>query len=295
MNANSHEVPVDGKVLACIDASVYADSVADHAAWAAQRLGAPLRFLHVLDREAHPAAAADYSGNIGLEAQAELLQELVELDAKRSRLSAERGRLLLAHARSRAAEAGVAGAEGLQRHGGLADTLAAIESDVRLFVLGKRGEAADFDKGHLGGNLERVARAVHRPLLVASRAFRPVARFAIAFDGSPTTRKCVQMVARSPLLRGLPCHLVSAGDAGDRALCDAQAWAAGALADAGFGVEASIAAGDADAVIGDHVKEHGIDLLVMGAYGHSKVRRLIVGSTTTAMVRTCLIPILLLR
>ncbi|WP_407351969.1 universal stress protein [Luteimonas sp. R10] len=294
MNANSYEIPADGKVLACVDASVYADSVADHAAWAAQRLDAPLQFLHVLDREAHPTAAADYSGNIGLEAQAELLQELAELDEKRSRLSAERGRLLLARARTRAADAGADDTEGLQRHGSLAETLAGLEAGARLLVLGKRGESADFDKGHLGANLERVARAVHRPLLVASRAFRPVARFAIAFDGSQTTRKCVQMVAQSPLFRGLPCHLVSAGDGND-ALREAQAWAGGVLAEAGFEVQASLAAGDAESVIGNHVREHGIDLLVMGAYGHSKIRQLIVGSTTTAMIRSCLIPVLLLR
>lgn len=294
MSANSYEIPVDGKVLACIDASVYADSVADHAAWAARRLGAPLQFLHVLDRDAHPTAAADYSGNIGLEAQAELLQELTELDEKRSRLSAERGRLLLARARTRATEAGADDAEGLQRHGSLAETLTGLEAGARLLVLGKRGESADFDKGHLGANLERVARAVHRPLLVASRAFRPITRFAIAFDGSPTTRKCVQMVAQSPLLRDMPCHLVSAGN-GDAALGEAQAWAISLLADAGFQVDAPVIAGDADTVIGNYVSEHDIDLLVMGAYGHSKIRRLIVGSTTTAMIRSCLIPVLLLR
>ena len=36
-------------------------------------------------------------------------------------------------------------------------------------------------------------------------------------------------------------------------------------------------------------------LLVMGAYGHSPLRNLIVGSTTTAMVRTVRVPVLLVR
>ena len=30
--------------------------------------------------------------------------------------------------------------------------------------------------------------------------------------GSPTTRRCVEMVCASPLLKGLDCDLVSAGD-----------------------------------------------------------------------------------
>lgn len=36
-------------------------------------------------------------------------------------------------------------------------------------------------------------------------------------------------------------------------------------------------------------------VLVMGAYGHSPLRTLIVGSTTTAMIRTVHVPIILVR
>ncbi|MBU2284983.1 MAG: universal stress protein, partial [Gammaproteobacteria bacterium] len=39
----------------------------------------------------------------------------------------------------------------------------------------------------------------------------------------------------------------------------------------------------------------GADLLVMGAYGHSRIRQLIVGSTTTALLRTSPVPVLVLR
>lgn len=37
------------------------------------------------------------------------------------------------------------------------------------------------------------------------------------------------------------------------------------------------------------------DLLVMGAYGQSRISELFVGSTTTAMVRTGKVPVLLFR
>jgi nucleotide-binding universal stress UspA family protein len=48
-------------------------------------------------------------------------------------------------------------------------------------------------------------------------------------------------------------------------------------------------------VIGAVVDQDHIDLLVMGAYGHSAIRQFIVGSTTTAMIRTVKIPVLLFR
>lgn len=294
MGKSSYEIPAQGHVLACVDSSTYTDSVVDHATWASRRLSAALRFLHVLDPQPPVAQLADYAGNIGVHAQTELLSELMLLDEKRSRLATEQGRQLLAHASSRAEAAGVAEVQAVQRHGAFVETITDDEDGVRLFVLGKRGEHADFDKGHLGANLERAVRAVHRPLLVASRAFRPIQRFAIAFDGSPTTRKCVEMVVKSPLLQGLACDLLSAGNATFE-LREAQNWARRQLQQAGFAVEARIVAGDPEAVITEHVSTHQVDLLVMGAYGHSRIRQLIVGSTTTAMIRGCQIPVLLLR
>ena len=38
-----------------------------------------------------------------------------------------------------------------------------------------------------------------------------------------------------------------------------------------------------------------IGLLVMGAYGHSRIRQFLVGSTTTSMIRSTTTPLLLLR
>jgi nucleotide-binding universal stress UspA family protein len=294
MSKTAYTIPIDGKVMACLDTSIYADSVIDHAAWASSRLDAALVCLHVLDRDMAHASVADFSGNIGVDTQSTLLEELAELDAQRSRLAMQQGRALLERARTRAAQAGALDAEGLQRHGSLVETVTELEKDVRLFVIGKRGESVDFDKGHLGANLERTVRAVHRPLLVASRRFRPVQSFAIGFDGSATTRKCVDMVCQSPLLSGFECHVIVAGSDGgklrhelDRALS--------ALAEAGFDPQAVIESGHADEVIVDQVGRLDVDLLVMGAYGHSRIRHLIVGSTTTSVMRKSSVPVLLLR
>src|SRR5688572_2231811 len=88
------------------------------------------------------------------------LEDLAALDEKRSRLAQERGRLLLEGAKQRSAAGGVAALDARQRHGELVETLADMEKDVRLFVLGKRGEAADSAPQHIGSNLERVVRAL---------------------------------------------------------------------------------------------------------------------------------------
>ncbi len=282
------------KVLACIDDSIYAHSVCDHAAWAAAQLQLPLELLHVINRHPERASAADLSGNIGLGAQEALLEQLAELDEQRSKLAQERGRLLLEEVKQRAHAAGQAAVETRQRHGTLVETLTDLEPETRLFVIGKCGRSADKARPHLGANLERAARAVHRPLLVAGYDFKPIQSALIAFDGSATTLKGIETIAASPLLRGILLHILMVADDSEERHEQLDA-ARQLLTTAGFRVESVLQSGDADQLIPAYAAEHGLDLLVMGAYGHSRIRQFIVGSTTTILLRTFDGPMLLLR
>lgn len=285
---------MNNKVLACIDHSSYTPSVCDYAAWTAVRMAAPLEFIHVLDRHPEKAQKHDFSGSIGLGTQENLLAELSLLDEQRSKLAQETGRQLIQAAKQRIASASVPHLEGKQRNGELVETLVEMESEARLFVLGKRGEAAETAPQHIGSNLERVVRALHRPILAVPKMFLAPRKFMVAFDGSATTRKGVEMIASSPLFRGLPCHVVMADS--DSAATSAQiAWAKNTFEAAGFETHTAIVAGEPETALADYLNAHDIDLLVMGAYGHSRIRRLLVGSTTTTMLRTLSVPILLLR
>lgn len=280
------------RVLACIDASTYGASVCDHAAWAARHLRTGVELLHVLDR-APDAVPADLSGSIGLGAQEHLLENLATLDADRARLRMERGRVILEEAARRVREQGVEDVSTRLRHGGLVDNVQELESESRVVVLGKRGEHADFARMHLGGSVEQVVRASALPVLVASRAFRPIERLLIAFDGGPSSRKAVDFLLSDPSFAGFEVHLVMAGarSEDERHL----EWAREQLGQWGGVHHVEHMSGDPQTVITEYVESHEINLLVMGAYGHSPIRRMIVGSTTTAMIRTCLIPVLLFR
>jgi nucleotide-binding universal stress UspA family protein len=282
------------KIIACIDGSIYSHSVSDHAAWAATRLSASVDLLHVLGRRDLATAPVDLSGSIAVDAQQHLLEELANLDTERAKLMQKRGRLLLDEARTRLAVAGVIEVATFLRHGDLVETLAEREASADLIVIGKRGEAADFAKLHLGSNLERVVRASRRPVLVSSRAFRPINRLLIAFDGGESAVKGVDHVASSSLFNGLACHLVMVG--ADTAETRRKVEAAELrLRASGMVVNASLEAGAPDAVIAAKVERDAIDLLVMGAYGHSRIRNLVIGSTTTEMLRSCKIPVILFR
>jgi nucleotide-binding universal stress UspA family protein len=64
---------------------------------------------------------------------------------------------------------------------------------------------------------------------------------------------------------------------------------------AGYEVEVALAAGDPEKAIADRVARHRIGVVLTGAYGHSRIRQLIVGSTTTEILRTCHVPVLMFR
>ena len=283
------------KVYACVDGLANTTAVIDCAVWAAQRLDVPLEFLHVLERHPERAAVSDYSGAIGLDAQESLLQELSELDEQRSKLAQEAGRRLLVGARERASAAGVSRHDARLRHGELVDTVLEMEPDARLFVLGEHYHATKPSKLHLDHHVERVIRSVKRAVLVATgERFEEPRCFVIAFDGSPTACKTIETVARSPMLVGLPVLIAMAGSdttQARRQLDESRR----ALEAAGFNVQTEMVPGEPEQALPQLLKEQGAPLLVMGAYGHSRIRHLIVGSTTTTLLRVSDVPVLILR
>jgi nucleotide-binding universal stress UspA family protein len=281
------------RILCCTDGSVYAPSVYDHTAWAASRTGSSVEVLHVLDH-ARERAVVDLTGSIGMDEREDLLERLADLDNAKAKLAQEQARFILADARVRLETRKIKAITLSQRHGSLVEALPEFEENADLVVIGKRGEHANFDTLHLGGNLERVVRASHKPVLVAARSFKPISRLLIAFDGSPSARRAVEYAARQPLLKGLDCHLLMVNGRG-AAHEESVTEATDLLSQGGFAVTPVARQGEPDEVIAEHVRQESIDLLVMGAYGHSRIRQFIVGSTTTTMVRTCQIPLLMFR
>lgn len=280
------------KLIALVDGSTYSRSVCEYAGWIAGRTGAPVELLHVLGRR--ETASSDLSGSIALGARTALLEELSTLDEQRARLAQKRGRAILEDAEAALKQAGVETVSARLRNGDLLEAVAEAEVDARGIVIGKRGEAADFAKLHLGSNMERIARASKKPVFVAARTFRPVRKVLIAYDGGQSALKAVDHVARSPLFAGLDIRLLTAGTESveaRRALEGAQA----TLKAGGHEAAAELVPGQPDKVISETVERDGIDLLVMGAYGHSRIRSLLIGSTTTEMIRSCKIPVLLFR
>lgn len=63
----------------------------------------------------------------------------------------------------------------------------------------------------------------------------------------------------------------------------------------GFNITSNTLDGEVDKAIINYAEQHQIDLIVVGAYGHSKIRQFFIGSTTTKVITSANKPVLLLR
>lgn len=281
------------QVYACIDGSRSTPAVSEYAIWASTSLGAPLTFLHVINNP-HAPTETDLSGNMGLGTREKLLEQMVELEEQRGKLERERGRGLLAEVSQLARDRGVAKPGELLRNGNVTEVILELEENTRLLVLGKQGKDGEMISLHVGSHLESILRMIHKPVLITPLEFTRPESFLIAYDGSPTAYKLVERVAQSPFVKGLPVHVLMIGDDEQRNWEKLHS-ARTELAKNGFEVTVAIRPGKVDEAISLYIEEKGIDLLAMGAYGHSRIRQLVLGSTTTKMIMKAQVPLLVLR
>lgn len=281
-------------ILACIDGSAVTESVCDYAAWYASKLNLPVGLLHVSDVPA--SIRRDLSGAIGINSREFLLEELTQLDEQRAKVVNSYSNALVQDAKSHIRE----NFEHIdihiyQRHGKLLPAVNHFKTENRAIVMGRRGEDHKDSRINIGSQIETVARASEVPVLICSETFKEPRSYMIAFDGSKTAIKAAWMVARSPVLKGMQGHIVMIGNHNDTAKQSLSA-AAAQLEAAGFMVDAHhLSAADAvDGLLKFQV-DNRIDMMVVGAYGHSKLQQLFLGSTTTEIIASTLSPVILVR
>ena len=277
-------------ILGCIDGASLTTAVCDYTAWLSDKTGAPVKLLHNLEHRPQ-APLADLSGSIGLGSQEELLEELIKVEQHRSRLLMEKGKLMLDAARRRVEADGVSDIETWQRNGSLQETLVEHEEEIRVLVMGVRGD--EHREGQLGAHLETVIRALHKPVLVVNKEFTAPKKVMLAYDGQDAAQKALDMMVNSPLFKDISCHLVYVGEKqlGEDLLLSASS----ILAKANIQHTTVCLQGRGDEVLCQYQIDNEIDMTVMGAYSHHPLRNMLLGSFTAKMLQKNRQPLLLLR
>lgn len=282
-------------IIACIDGSHLSEAVCDYASWAAEHTQAPVTLLHTIERQS-TLSATDYTGSIGMGSRQQLLQKLIEAEEERSRLLIQQGELMLAAASQRVQAVATVKPQVLQRHDGLSNTLIELENHIRLLVIGVRGQQHEGQTQAVGGQLETVIRAIHRPILVVNHEFVRPHNFMIAYDGSKHANKAIDMVATGSLFTSMPCHLVHVTSEKSNPEQDQQLQlAADRLTQADIEVQLKHLSGDVTQALTQYQHEQDIGLTLMGAFSHNRLRDWLLGSFTHNMLTQATRPLLLLR
>lgn len=269
-------------LLVYVDSDAACPSRIDIASRLAELYQAHLTGLHVITPPKIPIAVVAELGPVFQEAQMKRLREAAgELEGRFRRKAGERAAI---QAEWRLAEG---------------DVTAIATLHARYFDLTVVGQGIDIDEPAALRSLpEELVLGVGRPVLVIPRygTFRTVGeRVLVAWNGSREATRAVNDAL--PLLqRAAKVTVLSVDPGGAPGQRMPGADISLHLARHGVKVDASETPG-ADIAVGDvllsYAADRGIDLIVTGAYGHSRMREMVLGGVTRHLLQHMTVPVLM--
>lgn len=278
------------RVIACIDSSPCINALAEAAAWIAIQTQRELVLLQVLDYYPASYHLGEISGVIGFESNAMLLKELAELEQKQSELALDYSNNLLQHISNMIQEKYEIVATQIQEKGVFLEQSFSVLNEDDIVVIGRVGEKSAERNKALGSNVENFIRGANCTVMTVGEHFKAPTRFIFAYEYSPTCIKMMKRIAQSDLLKLLQCHLLYVGDHPEVLNEPADF-----LTAAGLDVVVEYRYGDVAENILDYQREHGIQLIVLGAFSHSKIHQFFLGSITTNIFRNSTVPLLVAK
>ncbi|MFW5450425.1 MAG: universal stress protein [Methylophagaceae bacterium] len=271
-------------LLACIDGSELSNVVIEHAIWLANNSQSPIKFLHTIEHS-HRSEQVHREGTITPNMKEHLLDELSDEERSESKQLIAEGKIILNHAKQMAEQAGLTKIIAKQRHGSLPETLADLEDEIAIVVLGSKGEDHDGNKKGLGSQLEGAIRAIHSPVfIVKSTDFSEPKKLMFAYNGSPTSKIALEFIKKGTFCtQSLEVHLVCV----QKNMADSEQLVEEAkvvLTEGNINFVATALAGEAMDELLRYQQQNDIDTTAMGAFSHGKVHGLFFGSFTTQML-----------
>jgi nucleotide-binding universal stress UspA family protein len=274
-------------ILVGIDGSEHSRAAEEYSVWLAQKLGATLTGIHVVDIVAIEGSFFhDISGSLGFEPYLDFTSKMREALQERGKSLLEDFAVRCDTERLRSdtvLQIGIVPTEIAER---------ARESD--LVVIGHRGVNHKFSTGMLGGVAENLTRQCTKPVLVTPQKFKQIESPLLAYDGSERASAAMDAAAEVCTELGLPLEVLTIGRDADKT-AEITARAERYLSSYSLNVETHTADGQAYEVIPQRVHERDHDLVFMGSHGHGRIIEFVLGSTTEYVLRNIACPVFLSR
>lgn len=268
-------VPTDGSESSAIGVT--------YAVALAKSLKAHVQGIHVVDiKLLEGPFLQDLSASLGT-------APYVNYQGNISMLLEERGKSALKALAEACEKAGVP-SETMQDSGVVSRVIVEHSGLADLIVMGRGGEHNEWLEGLVGSTAEAVIRRSSLPVLVTGTPELGKERILMAYDGSSHAQNALRTAVAFAEMWSTELTVLIVGDEGP--VADE---VKGYLAAHEVSGTVSHATGDPGEQIIERAESMKADLVIIGAYGHSKVRELVVGSTTTHVINHTSCPILLVR
>ena len=277
------------KVLVCLDGSKFSKAVCDYGVEIAKKLNLPLVLLNVIEHS-NISKKVNLSGNIGLGSKDDLLEELANEEMNESKQLILKGKAILKEMEEYVKSQGIESYSTLQKHGTLYETLDELSSDLRIAIIGLKGESSS----NIGSHIEELLRTLNIPILLVNKEFTPIESILMAYDGSEYANKAINIAKQNPIFSETKRYIVNVNkdiSISNRLLNEAKQL----FANGNIDVETKSLSGDSVEALLTYQKENNIDIIAMGAYSHNRFRSAIFGSFTTKMLLNSKVPLLLFR
>jgi nucleotide-binding universal stress UspA family protein len=277
------------KILVCLDGSNLSKAVCDYGIDIAKKLNQPLVLLNVIEHS-NISKKVNLSGNIGLGSKDDLLEELANEEMNESKQLILKGKAVLKEMEEYVKSQGIENYSTLQKHGTLYETLDELSSDLRIAIIGLKGES----DSNIGSHIEELLRTLNIPVLLVNKEFTPIESILMAYDGSDYANKAIKIAKQNPIFPNVKRYIVNVNkdtNISNKLLGEAKQM----FANANIDVETKSLSGDSVEALLDYQIENNIDIIAMGAYSHNRFRSAIFGSFTTKMLLNSKVPLLLFR
>jgi nucleotide-binding universal stress UspA family protein len=275
-------------ILLAVDGSVYTDSVLHNGIEWAKTLDAHLRLLTVVDVRVY-----EWVINSGGEGYMPVMPANVYLDETQKFL-AQRADILLEKVQKKLAATKVS-FEIIKEEGSPVEVICSQARQVDMLLMGSRGDYARWGDNLLGATLESVSRQCKTPLMVVDKEVIWPKKIIIAYDRGESSTHALKFSAYLAQALQLSIDVYTIHE-NEQTRIEILNEARTYLEPYNLTHNLHHEAGDAAEIIirATHDSPE-TPLLIMGSYGHSRIREAIIGSTTVQVMRKAKKPILLAK
>jgi len=274
-------------VLATVDGSAYSDAVVRQSIQLAKKYSALLRFLTIVD-----VRIFEWALYIGADGFMPMLSAST-YQKQTQRFLEEKAAEVLKKCAQKAHAAEVDFVT-TQIAGSPVEVICEQARMVDLIVMGRRGEYARWEGKLMGATLDGAVRETNKPILVLPKEYRAIRRMLLAYDRSPQANHALQMAADFALHLKCPLFVLAVDDdaaSGRITVEEAMEY----LRPFGLKANSQVSKGSASEMILRASGRENVDLVIMGAHGHTRLREALLGSTTEEVLREIDLPLLLVR